>query len=121
LGSSFEGSNSRGITQIVDYLKKCIKRSSEKKAALPNRFVESDDEEMEFEDHAEDTKIMEAKEATKKRKDTDVVPLQRPIIFICNDIYARALAPLKEIALSVKIEEANREKLVSRLREICKN
>lgn len=55
----------------------------------------------------------------RKKKDTDVVQLRRPIIFICNDIYARPLAPLKEIALNVKIEESNREKLIARLREIC--
>ncbi len=48
----------------------------------------------------------EVKKPTKKRKDTDVVPLRRPIIFICNDMYARALNPLREIALAVKIEEA---------------
>lgn len=74
-----------------------------------------------MEEEAEESKVIEAKDAKKKNKDTDVVPLQRPLIFICNDIYARALLPLKEIALTVKIEEASREKLVTRLREICKS
>lgn len=49
-----------------------------------------------------------------------MVPLKRPIIFICNDMYARALAPLREIALTVKIEEASRKKLPDRMRQICK-
>ena len=35
-------------------------------------------------------------------------------------MYARALAPLREIALSVKIEESNPKKLLERIRHICK-
>lgn len=56
----------------------------------------------------------------KKQKDTDVVPLVRPIIFICNDMYAKALMPLREIALAIKIGESNPDKLIQRLRYICK-
>ena len=56
-----------------------------------------------------------------KKKVSDVVPLIRPIIFICNDLYAKALAPLREIALTIKIAEANYERLVNRLSFICKN
>lgn len=52
----------------------------------------------------------------KKIKDSDVVALRRPIIFICNDMYARALAPLREIALTVKIPEASPSRLHARLR-----
>lgn len=48
----------------------------------------------------------------KKKKDTDVIPLQRPIIFICNDMYAKALLPLREIALAIKIDQASPEKLI---------
>lgn len=36
-------------------------------------------------------------------------------------MYARALAPLREIALAIKIEEAGRKRLVDRMKEICKN
>lgn len=32
LGSSFEGANSKGISQIVDYLKKCIRFTADKAA-----------------------------------------------------------------------------------------
>ncbi len=56
----------------------------------------------------------------KKKKDTDVVPLVRPIIFICNDMYAKALMPLREIALAIKISGASPDKLRDRLRQICK-
>jgi hypothetical protein len=54
----------------------------------------------------------EKKVAKKKKKDTDVVPLVRPIIFICNDMYAKALMPLRDIALAIKISEASPEKLI---------
>ena len=32
LGSSFEGANSKGISQIVEYLKKCIRYTADKAA-----------------------------------------------------------------------------------------
>lgn len=101
LGSSFEGSNSRGISKIVDYLKKCISYmpKSTKRGA-----TEEDDEDEPMEDLENDEENEEIKLANKKKKkDTDVVPMRRPIIFICNDMYARALAPLREIALTIKI------------------
>lgn len=69
----------------------------------------------------EDAPSAEDKKATKKKiKDTDVVPLVRPIIFICNDMYAKALMPLREIALAIKISESSPDKLITRLRHICK-
>ena len=55
-----------------------------------------------------------------KKKNSDVVPLKRPIIFICNDMYAKALMPLRDFALTVKIEESHPERLIKRLRQICK-
>jgi chromosome transmission fidelity protein 18 len=67
----------------------------------------------------EDANNNEEKTIKPKKKDTDVVPLRRPIIFICNDIYAKALLPLKDFALNVKINEANPQRLIERLREIC--
>jgi chromosome transmission fidelity protein 18 len=68
----------------------------------------------------EDANNNEEKTIKPKKKDTDVVPLRRPIIFICNDIYAKALLPLKDFALNVKINEANPQRLIERLREICR-
>lgn len=46
--------------------------------------------------------------------------MKRPIVFICNDAYAKALRPLREIALSIKISNSNSERLLKRLRQICK-
>jgi hypothetical protein len=62
------------------------------------------------------------KRKTKKKmnKDTDVVQLRRPIIFICNDMNDKVLMPLRDLALAIKIEESSPDKLISRLRHICK-
>ena len=62
----------------------------------------------------------ETKKINRKKKDTDVIQLRRPIIFICNDMYAKALNSLREIALTIKIEESEPERLLSRLRIICR-
>jgi hypothetical protein len=35
-------------------------------------------------------------------------------------MYSRALAPLRDIALQLKIEESSPERLLSRLRVICR-
>ena len=56
---------------------------------------------------------------SKKRKN-DIRDLNRPIIFICNDSYARALRPLKELCLDIKISEAEPDRLIRRLRHICR-
>ena len=94
---------------IVDYLKKCINHVSKSTKAK-----EAD------EDMDEDIQEDEDKKEVKKRKNTDVISLRRPIIFICNDMYAKALIPLREIALSIKIGESSPDRLRSRLRYICK-
>ena len=40
---------------------------------------------------------------TKKKVKESFPALNRPIIIVCNDGYARALAPMKEIVLRLKI------------------
>lgn len=104
LGSTFDGDSSKGVASIVDYLKKCITamNTTNTKSKVETLDSEDDDEIME-----EDPKNEEEKIVKPKKKDTDVVPLRRPIIFICNDIYAKALLPLKDLALNVKINQAN--------------
>lgn len=46
-------------------------------------------------------------------------PLLRPIICICNDLYASALAKLRPIARIIRFNKPNDYRLVNRLREIC--
>ena len=46
-------------------------------------------------------------------------PLMRPIIAICNDPYAPALRPLREIAKVFKVAPPGSARLNGRLREVC--
>lgn len=46
-------------------------------------------------------------------------PLLRPIICICNDLYASSLAKLRQIARIVRFNKTNDYRLVKRLLEIC--
>ena len=46
-------------------------------------------------------------------------PLNRPIIAICNDLYAPALRPLREIAKVFRVGAANKSAIASRLRRVC--
>ncbi len=118
LGSSLDGT--KGIGQIVQYLKKCINYQ----ATNTKSKLDADDEDMDDAEDLNDEDAAPAEDAKvapkKKKKDTDVVPLVRPIIFICNDMYAKALMPLREIALAIKIGESSPDKLIQRLRYICK-
>lgn len=46
-------------------------------------------------------------------------PLLRPIICICNDLYAPSIAKLRSIAKIVRFHPPAPQQLVKRLREIC--
>ena len=46
--------------------------------------------------------------------------LRRPILFLCNDLYAKALRPLRDLAINVKIESADPQRLKQSLRSICR-
>ena len=50
---------------------------------------------------------------------TPAKPLRRPIICICNDLYATALRPLRPAARIVRFRKPPSQFLVARLREIC--
>eukprot|EP00347_Sterkiella_histriomuscorum_P000515 403375550 len=120
-GGSLDGQ--KGVGKIVEYLKKCI-NYSENLAKKRNQADEDDegDEDMKDQDDndQEEGASKIAKKAGKKKKDDGIRELKRPIIFICNDLYSKALMPLRDIALCVKIEESNYERLLQRLRFICK-
>lgn len=53
----------------------------------------------------------------KKKKGTK--PLLRPIICICNDLYAPALRPLRQYCRMVRFQRPTSNHLVTRLRGIC--
>lgn len=48
----------------------------------------------------------------KKKTNLDLFELKRPIIFICNDVWTKALRPLKDLAIQVKIEQADEQRLM---------
>lgn len=45
--------------------------------------------------------------------------IRRPIICICNDLYAKVLVSMRKEALVFNIKRANPQKLLQRLKEIC--
>ncbi|KAJ1667071.1 Chromosome transmission fidelity protein 18 [Coemansia sp. RSA 1813] len=53
---------------------------------------------------------------TRRRKDG---PLLRPIICICNNVYAPVLRPLRQIALSYHVYPPTSARLAKRLEEVC--
>lgn len=112
---------------IVDYLKKCI-NYADKLTKNKTKGIDEDDDDEDFdinknekdekENQEEENKYI--KKNAKKKKDDGIRELKRPIIFICNDLYSKALISLREIALPIKIEESNYERLLSRLRFISR-
>ncbi|XP_063895250.1 chromosome transmission fidelity protein 18 homolog [Helicoverpa armigera] len=58
-----------------------------------------------------------AAEGKKKAKQQ---PLKRPVIAICNDLYATALRPLRPIALIVQVGGVSLTRLSARLSQVCK-
>jgi hypothetical protein len=46
--------------------------------------------------------------------------IQRPIIFICNEFYTKAIRPLRELTLPIKIFDCDPKRLLDRLRFIAK-
>ena len=61
-----------------------------------------------------DDKSKAAKQGEKSAK-----PLLRPIICICNDLYAPSLARLRTIARIIRVQAPAPIHLVKRLRDIC--
>ncbi|OWT35579.1 chromosome transmission fidelity protein 18 [Cryptococcus neoformans Bt1] len=56
----------------------------------------------------------------RKKSNVPAKPLRRPIICICNDVYAPALRPLRSHARIIRFRKPQAQSLVVRLRDICK-
>jgi hypothetical protein len=67
-------------------------------------------------DHSEDSSLAQKP----KKKEEEQTPLNRPIILVCNDGYAKALKPLKDIVLRIKVQETLRKRLFNRCWDIIK-
>ncbi|PZC71909.1 hypothetical protein B5X24_HaOG212263 [Helicoverpa armigera] len=58
--------------------------------------------------------------AVEGKKKAKQQPLKRPVIAICNDLYATALRPLRPIALIVQVGGVSLTRLSARLSQVCK-
>ncbi|KAJ2699057.1 Chromosome transmission fidelity protein 18 [Coemansia sp. IMI 209128] len=58
-------------------------------------------------------------QASKKRKGGDQGPLLRPIICICNNVYAPVLRPLRQVAQCYHVNPPTSARLAKRLEEVC--
>lgn len=61
-----------------------------------------------------------AQRATAQAARQTAKPLTRPVICICNDLYAPVLRPLRDIAKVFVVKPPRSEKLVDRLQTICR-
>ncbi|EIW66530.1 hypothetical protein TREMEDRAFT_34848, partial [Tremella mesenterica DSM 1558] len=55
----------------------------------------------------------------RRKNNVPAKPLRRPIICICNDLYASALRPLRPFARIIRFRKPQAQFVVKRLREIC--
>ncbi|KAF3457642.1 hypothetical protein FNV43_RR02300 [Rhamnella rubrinervis] len=61
----------------------------------------------------------ENRQRTSTKKGRKIAPLLRPVICICNDLYAPALRPLRQIAKVHIFVQPTVSRVVSRLKHIC--
>ena len=80
---------------------------------------ESDISEDEEHHASKNTRRDNHKRKTSKSSRKRLRPLMRPIICICNDLYAPALRPLREIAQIFQFRRPSAERLAHRLSSIC--
>ena len=119
-GGAAEGSG--GFRMVCDYLKKCIDSSIKgRKKPTEEESEENDDQDDDMDSDGEgpQNRAKKVKAKNKGRKDSDY-GFRRPIIFICNDLYSKALKPLRELSIQVKIPDADPARLLQRMRQIIK-
>ncbi|GLI67361.1 hypothetical protein VaNZ11_011539 [Volvox africanus] len=91
------------------------------KAAVPGTDADGDGSDGENEDIGEGgRKAPGAKKRVGGRQGSQRRPLCRPIICICNDLYAPALRPLRDVARVFHFSAPASERLTARLAHICK-
>lgn len=56
---------------------------------------------------------------SKSRRKRPPAVLRRPVICVCNDVYAPALRPLRDVAQELRLRRVLPERLVRRLRAVC--
>jgi len=93
---------------VAAFLKKCLQvQETQRKNEIDNPIEVSDDEMAENDD----------KKPAKKASE-DYPALVRPIIFVCNDGFAKQLYPLKDSCLRLKVLSCSVERITERVTEI---
>ena len=64
-------------------------------------------------------KTRETEKGAKGAKGAPTVPLSRPVIAVCNDLYCTALRPLREVAKVIRVKPPLTAHLTARVREVC--
>lgn len=105
------GGDSRGLRFVGNFDGK-LKKGNHKKDN-----EESDDDKSSEDNDSDNEEDKKNKKATKK-KDNANTGIKRPIICICNDIYAKALTLLRKEALVYNIKRTDDKKMVDRLFQI---
>jgi DNA polymerase III delta prime subunit len=108
------GGINTGFGKVAEFLKKCTTKST-KVEETKDEVLQSDNEDADLDEA--DNKVRVSKS---KKKNNDSFELKRPIIFICNDLYTKAIKPLRDLSLLVKIPEADDKRLIQRMRQICR-
>jgi chromosome transmission fidelity protein 18 len=121
------GSESRGpIEALVKQLLVTAKTTNKSETGGGKKNKKTDEEEEEEREDEEDersNKKNKGAEGGKTRgrgkKKKQEKPLMRPIICICNDLYAPQLRKLKEVARVFRFKKPDSSRLCLRLKEIC--
>lgn len=104
------------MKMILDYIFK-----GEKKKAAGGEHIKKPKgifKEKENKENASD-KIENNEEGISNYQQKEKIRIKRPIIFICNDIYAKGLRELRKKAIVFHFRKTPTERLINRLRDIC--
>lgn len=102
----------KGFAHVIQVLQSCIQYSNTLKGKQKEEGLAELDDEPVAQDSEEDSDQIDsskpkiekkAVKKTNKKKNDNLFALNRPIIFICNNLYAKPLRPLREMCLLMKI------------------
>jgi len=111
-----------------DFIQKSNKKDNwnnlNKKQDKTDRKLDISDDDDDNHDESSDTPKRKNKSSIEDKENNTIAKIKknhvkRPIICICNDLYAKVLLNLRKEALIFNIKKANPQKLLNRLKEVC--
>ena len=106
-----DGEGRSAIKALCDYIQgKGIRGRRKKK----DEFKENEKEENESGNESEEDFVKEVEKDKNKK-----TVIKRPIICICNDLYAKSIVPLRKLAVHFILRGADTTKIASVLQNIC--